>query len=214
MTLLYKRSLFVVTALAVVALAQVFVDRPLAMALHQFHETVFYDTFRVITWAGWGAPWYVFLACVTGLCFVIFKFVAQEENRDIWFHRFYSFGFALSSLLCSGTIVFCLKSLFGRYRPEKLFEEGLYGFAPFSGNTSFPSGHTQTIVAVMSALWFIYPRYRVLWAGSALLIALSRVIVTKHYLSDVLASTFLAGLVTLVVHEIFVRRKISSFRLH
>ena len=66
----------------------------------------------------------------------------------------------------------------------------------------------------MSALWFIYPRHRAFWVGSAFLIALSRVIVTKHYLSDVLASTFLAGLITVIVHEVFVRRNIASFRWH
>ena len=214
MTVFYKRPLLLLLVFSAIASVHVFVDRPLALTLHQFHDTPLHQVFYVITWAGWGAPWYAFLACLTALCFVMSRFFAESDAGELWHRRFCQSGFVFSSLVGSGTVVMALKHLLGRYRPERLFEDGLYGFAPFSGNTSFPSGHTQTICAIMSALWFVYPRYRALWVSIAACISLSRVIITQHYMSDVLTSAFLAIMGTLIVSAIFARRGWSSFPLH
>jgi hypothetical protein len=46
------------------------------------------------------------------------------------------------------------------------FEEQLYGFDFFQLKgkiTSFPSGHASTIVALMLSLYFINPKYRVIY---------------------------------------------------
>lgn len=214
MMLFYHRSVQFFLAISGIAFIHLFVDRPLAFALYQFHDTALYQIFYVMTWAGWGAPWYVFLLCTTLLCGSVYRFFAQSDTKEVWGQRFRASGFAFFSLVCSGVTVIALKHLFGRYRPEKLFEDGLYGFAPFSGNTSFPSGHTQTICAVMSALWVIYPRYRAFWVSIAVCISLSRIIITQHYMSDVLTSALLATVGTLMVYIVFTRRGWSSFPLH
>jgi undecaprenyl-diphosphatase len=51
--------------------------------------------------------------------------------------------------------------------------------------TSFPSGHASTIVALMLALYFISPKYRVIYFIIAFVIVISRVFVCHHYLTDV-----------------------------
>jgi len=81
-----------------------------------------------------------------------------------------------------------LKWFFGRYRPEMLFTRGLYGFSWFAvkGSAhSFPSGHTFRIFAAMTALGLLWPRARALLLGVAVLVGVSRVLVTRHYPSDV-----------------------------
>lgn len=50
---------------------------------------------------------------------------------------------------------------------------------------SFPSGHTATAVGLALALSWLYPRGRWLFAFFALLVALQRVVVDAHFLSDV-----------------------------
>jgi membrane-associated phospholipid phosphatase len=86
-----------------------------------------------------------------------------------------------------------LKWFFGRYRPEMLFTQGLYGFSWFAvkGSAhSFPSGHTFRIFASMTALGLLWPRARALLLSVAVLVGVSRVLVTRHYPSDVVAGAF------------------------
>jgi len=83
-----------------------------------------------------------------------------------------------------------LKWLFGRHRPVMLFQEGLYGFtwlAAKGNQHSFPSGHTFRIFSAMTALSFLWPRARLPLTAAAVLVGVSRILVTRHYPSDVLA---------------------------
>lgn len=87
-----------------------------------------------------------------------------------------------------------LKWFFGRYRPVMLFEHGQYGFSWFAskGNlNSFPSGHTFRIFSAMTALALLWPKGRVPLLGLACLVGISRVVVTRHYPSDIIAGAFL-----------------------
>ena len=87
-----------------------------------------------------------------------------------------------------------LKWFFGRFRPELLFEQGLYGFSFFAdkgSRHSFPSGHTFRIFSAMTALSLVWPKARPWLISAACLVGISRVLVTKHYPSDILAGAFL-----------------------
>jgi membrane-associated phospholipid phosphatase len=94
-----------------------------------------------------------------------------------------------------------LKYAFGRTWPEtwvrnnpSFIKDGVYGFFPFSGGpaySSFPSGHTTAIAAVISVLWICYPRYRVLYALCVLAVGVGLVGANFHFLSDVIAGGFL-----------------------
>lgn len=86
-----------------------------------------------------------------------------------------------------------LKWFFGRYRPEAHFEHAKYGFAWFESKGikhSFPSGHTMRLFSAMTALAMIWPRGRVLFLAVAVLVGVSRVVVTRHYPSDIVAGAF------------------------
>jgi membrane-associated phospholipid phosphatase len=86
------------------------------------------------------------------------------------------------------------KYLLGRYRPVMLFQENLYGFHFFASTwavNSTPSGHTIRAFALFTALSLLYRRFTVIFISIAVLIGLSRVLVTDHYPSDVLLGAFI-----------------------
>ena len=118
-------------------------------------------------------------------------------------------GFLFLSIAVSGLISNAIKVSLGRYRPRYLFEDGTYGFNPFSrhwGMNSFPSGHSQAAFAAMTALMVIFPRHAALWLTIAVLVAMSRVVTTVHYLSDAVAGSWLAICVTLALARAFRQR--------
>lgn len=94
-------------------------------------------------------------------------------------------------------IAWVLKNVVGRARPVLLFDKNEYGFFGWNldGNFhSFPSGHATIVTSFVIGLTILFPRYFVYWASFCLLIMLSRVVLTIHYLSDVLLSSYLVFL--------------------
>jgi membrane-associated phospholipid phosphatase len=134
-----------------------------------------------------------FYLLFAAVCFVVFKFI---KKKRIWSNRAL---FVFLSISFSGILVLIIKFIFGRYRPRMFFAEQLYGFQFFQLKgklTSFPSGHASTIVALMLALYFISPKYRVIYFAIAFVIVISRVLVFQHYLTDVVFASYLAVVTT------------------
>ncbi len=91
-----------------------------------------------------------------------------------------------------------LKIVFGRARPYLWLagDDSGFGFFRYSAKfASFPSGHTTTSVAAALALGAVFPRWRPAFLLAALLIALSRIVLDVHYLSDVIAGALLGAAV-------------------
>ena len=96
-----------------------------------------------------------------------------------------------------------LKYLLGRYRPIMLFEQNLYGLHFFSTEWAFnstPSGHTLRAFSILTALSMLYRRFAVVFISIAILIGVSRVVVTAHYPGDVVFGAFIGVFTALVVH--------------
>lgn len=138
--------------------------------------------------------------------FIFFLFFRYIKKKKIWSNRAL---FAFSSLSLSNILVMILKFIFGRYRPKMLFKEQLYGFEFFQLKgkiTSFPSGHATTIVALMLCLYFIYPKYRVIYFIIALVIVASRVVLCHHYLADVVFGSYLGVISTICLKHFFEKK--------
>jgi membrane-associated phospholipid phosphatase len=78
-----------------------------------------------------------------------------------------------------------------------LFRGDLYGFTWLAwrpDHWSFPSGHTATIVALATALWWLWPRHLLFYILVAAIVAASRIVVGAHYPSDVIAGALIAVL--------------------
>ncbi|PKN10801.1 MAG: hypothetical protein CVU70_02165 [Deltaproteobacteria bacterium HGW-Deltaproteobacteria-5] len=98
----------------------------------------------------------------------------------------------------------------GRNRPINLIEDGVFGFDFFRiiylyETTSFPSGHTVTAFALATAFSYLYPRLRVPAYLVAAMIGMSRVVLTAHYLSDVIAGAIVGVICSLGVKYLFDR---------
>jgi lipid A 4'-phosphatase len=181
------------TALAIV-LSIGFVDRPVAEFFHAQSEAL-HAVFRFITQFGVSTGWLVGSALLwLGLL------VASRSRRFAALGaRLHAYSivalFFFASIAVPGILVDILKAMFGRARPKLLFGSAEYFFSwggLRSDYWSFPSGHTACAVSVAAALSIIWPRGRPLFIGFAILIAASRIIITAHFVSDVIMATFLA----------------------
>lgn len=118
-------------------------------------------------------------------------------------------GFIFIAVGLPGLLVTIVKRWIGRVRPSA---QGPFAYEPFSWRpdyASLPSGHTTTAFAALVAIGAIFPRARPLLWGYAVLIALSRVVVTAHYSSDVIAGAVVGTLGALWVRDWFARRRLG-----
>ncbi|NND72938.1 MAG: phosphatase PAP2 family protein [Rhodothermales bacterium] len=109
--------------------------------------------------------------------------VSLFTNND----RFQDASFtSTQSLLYASLITMTLKTAFGRARPESGYDE--QAFSPFSGRTSFPSGHTTSAFAIVTP-WVMYYPGPVTYSLFALSTgtAVARIARDKHWPTDVVA---------------------------
>jgi membrane-associated phospholipid phosphatase len=107
----------------------------------------------------------------------------------------------LIAMVIASAILHGTKLILGRRRPRDHFEHGLSGVRPFALEgqyDSFPSGHSVTIFCVAVFLSALLPDFTLVWFALAALLALTRAMLTSHYLSDVLCG---AALGTIVARE-------------
>ena len=105
----------------------------------------------------------------------------------------------LASLAIGSVILHTMKTVLGRRRPRDELELGLYGFLPFQLNLrcdSFPSGHALTIFCVAVILSGTIPVLAPVWFAIALYLALTRALLTAHFLSDVFVGAAIGLLTT------------------
>lgn len=186
------------------ALCLGWLDRALALWFKRYDDSAFADVFRVITRLGEAWP-YLILSAAGAVGFAWFAAQAADDDPRRRLRRTaHRAAFVFWSIAVAGLISQALKFGLGRARPRVFFADGSYGFDPanFSVDwTSMPSGHTVTAVALALAATMLW---RPLWPAAlvfAVLVALSRIVITVHYTSDVIV-----GVLVAIVGVIIVRR--------
>jgi undecaprenyl-diphosphatase len=120
-------------------------------------------------------------------------------------------GFLFTAIALTGIVNTVLKNQIGRRRPSDL---GPFTYEPYAWKgafASFPSGHTTTAFAVLVAFGALFPRLRpVLWVY-AILIGISRVVISTHYPSDVIGGALLGAFGALLVRNWFAERRIAFY---
>jgi membrane-associated phospholipid phosphatase len=120
-------------------------------------------------------------------------------------------GYVFIAVGLPGLVSTVVKRWIGRVRPSAA---GPFAYEPFSWRpdyASFPSGHATTAFAALVAFGAVFPRTRpVLWVY-ALLIAASRVVVSAHYPSDVIAGAAFGAFGALLVRDWFAVRRLGFF---
>lgn len=139
----------------------------------------------------------------------------------VLFLLFYNRKLALCYLMSYGFVfvtVSILKSLVARDRPFAVCEE-IELIGKISSDYSFPSGHTACSMAIAIFLGaFLFEKYKdkssrtwivVCLTIYVLLVALSRMYLGAHYLTDVLAAMAISAVICaigLVVMKIFIKK--------
>lgn len=200
-------SLLAVAVFCAISIA--WIDRPLALALKGALTPHVEGFFKVVTELGEG----VYLLVPAALAWALLRWRAARARLEAERARLrryaHSAAFMFSALAVSGVLANLLKFAIGRIRPRHLFDGDLYGFILFNTKwsmNSFPSGHSQAIWAAATALLFIFPRYDLAWIGIAVVVSLSRMLTTVHYLSDVAFGTYIGIAVTILVKRWFEAR--------
>jgi len=118
----------------------------------------------------------------------------------LWKKSYEMMGFLLGSVLFGGAVVLLLKFVSGRLRPPG---------ADMVDNFSFPSGHAFMVTALWLALTYILTNKNMerkyLWAVATaiiFLVALSRIILDVHWVSDAIAGVMFATIWVLLWYGI------------
>jgi undecaprenyl-diphosphatase len=101
-------------------------------------------------------------------------------------HRLEAVGAASVSAAVSVLLFLCIKRIAGRPRPCQLEPHCWATLLP-PDQFSFPSGHTMTAFAVIIPLSLFYPDLTPGLLFCALSVAISRILLGMHFLSDVVA---------------------------
>ena len=184
---LFKTGLAALATCLAAAILFLWVDRPVDAAAHSLMGSVWYLAGQKISLLADHDFFNVWLS----VCFLIAGVLALKRGVTPLVRNLF---YVCLSVSIAMSVDETLKWAFGRYRPIMLFDKGLYGFSWFASNGdmhSFPSGHTTRIFSLMTALGMVRPKERWFFLGAAVLVGASRVIVTRHYPSDVLVGAFL-----------------------
>ncbi len=177
------KPVVVVLYLSLVLLSFFYMDRSLALYFHTLDLSYYLKFLNWITRLG--------LTVIYLPTFLILALIYRYYHiKPIWEARAW---FLLLSVIVPTFVCTVLKVLLGRARPELLFNEHLYGFFGFQTKVafwSFPSGHSTTIFSAAFGLSIIFPRYCYAFLVTAATVAASRILLTHHYLSDVLAAVY------------------------
>jgi membrane-associated phospholipid phosphatase len=205
-----RLALGTVAAIAAVAAAMVLLDVP-AVAHHLAQPRWFVAFFKAITDFG-KAGWFLW---PTGLLLVAVAAAASPRLGRTGYLVLTSLairlGFVFVAVALPSLFVTLAKRAIGRARPLR-GDGSDFTFAPFAWRhdfTSLPSGHSTTAFAAAVALGALFPRARIwLWAYAGL-IALSRIVITTHYPSDVVAGAIIGGCGALLVRTWFAARRLG-----
>jgi membrane-associated phospholipid phosphatase len=110
-----------------------------------------------------------------------------------------------------------LKLMFGRTWPSSWMgnnpsyvRDGIYGFNFFHGGNeyaSFPSGHMAMICAVFTVFWVYFPAARTFYILAISTAGASLVVANYHFLSDVIAGSFVGVTCALITMSLEVALK-------
>ena len=110
------------------------------------------------------------------------------------------------SVAISGITANIIKVLAGRPRPPLAIQSGIVSWEPLSWHmeflwNSFPSGHATTglCIAIMGSA--LYPRLSPLLWTLGIGIAIARVILNVHYVSDVMVGSMIGAAVAIVIKQ-------------
>jgi len=169
-----------------------YIDQVLALYFHNLHNSWIITIFHYITKLG---------DSLYSLVLLSILFLFYRRQKPLFSQKML---YLLSIIILSGLVVDIIKIIVSRVRPAMLFEHDMYGFVWFKLGYEFnslPSGHSATAFALCIGLSLLFPRYKYLFILIALLVVMSRVVLTCHYLSDILLGSLFGWLTALIIYR-------------
>jgi membrane-associated phospholipid phosphatase len=197
--------------LAVVAVTVLLLDVPASMAVRHLPLRLIaaFDFLTDYGKSGWFLiPIGVFLLALAAIT----RRTLARRDRLVIVGVALRLTFVFAAIALPGVFVTILKRLIGRARPFVEPDGGAFVAVPFRWSAdyaSIPSGHGTTAFAAAIAIGAVWPWARPFMWVYAILIALSRVVLTAHYPSDILASAFFGVVGALLVRHTFAVRRLG-----
>jgi undecaprenyl-diphosphatase len=167
------------------------------------------DTFNEITDFGQGGWFLIPIGAFIVLAAILATPAAGRIGNLVVVSLIVRLEFIFLAIALPGLTVTIVKRLIGRVRPSDL---GPFAYIPWSWQpayASMPSGHATTAYAAAVAIGAVWPRARVpMWIFAGV-IALSRVVITAHYVSDVIAAAFVGAFGAILVRNWFAARRLG-----
>ena len=139
----------------------------------------------------------------------------REKIEDLFTYislvsKHFIYSLALAGIVCN-----ILKYIFGVSRPKYFFLEGYERFNFFNFEhkiSSFPSGHTQAAFS-LAVLFIIYFRgYFLIIILIATMMGLSRIFMSMHFPSDLIAGAYLGSIVPVLFYDKIFKKKIEKIK--
>jgi undecaprenyl-diphosphatase len=194
--------------LACVVIAMLFLDARGVSFAHALPPAVV-DTFNEITDFGQSGWFLLPLALLIALTIVLATPAGGRVGNLVLASLGVRFGYLFLAIALPGLFVTIVKRLIGRARPS---DSGPFAYVPWSWRheyASLPSGHSTTAFAAAVAIAALWPRMRIPMLIYAAVIAASRVIITAHFVSDVVAAAFVGGFGAVLVRNWYAARGLA-----
>jgi membrane-associated phospholipid phosphatase len=171
----------------------------------------FVDAFEQITNGGYSS-WFLIPSGVIVLCLAALASPSLPRmTRGVLGGLAGRFGFLFIAVALPGLFDDVIKGLIGRARPYADIPGDPFTYRPFTWRPEFasmPSGHSTTAAAAAFAIGALWPRTRwVMWLY-ALVIMFSRVVVSAHHPSDVVAGALVGTVGAALVRRWFAARRL------
>jgi membrane-associated phospholipid phosphatase len=180
-------------------LAALLIDRPLAHLIYDHVSARTHKALDSVTHYAKAGHWLAAAVLALIVAGGLHHFHVLEDDVTLLIN--YSIAFIVA-LVVGSAVLHVIKLVLGRRRPRDDMEMGLYGFMPLAFNpdyNSFPSGHALTICCVAVIFTCVWPLWWPLWFAVAALLAVTRALLTAHFLSDVLIG---AGIGLIAAREV------------
>lgn len=195
---------------AVIAAVMVTVDATAIIAARRLPDTV-HRVFGIIT--GFGkSGWFLW---PIGLMLVASAMATPSRlgriGASVTAAMAVRLTFLLAAIALPGLFTAVVKNVIGRARPFVGGSANPFLYHPFAWTpayASLPSGHTTTAVAAAVAIGAMWPRSGPYVWLYALVIAISRVIITAHHPSDVIAGAVVGAIGAVLVRNWFAARRL------
>jgi membrane-associated phospholipid phosphatase len=207
-----KLTLAAAATVAVFVLVLIFIDAPAIEAARQLPRWLIsaFDWYTDFGKSGW-------FLWPLGVLFLTLAALLRKLTRlsqGVMAAMMVRVGFLFIAIGLPSLFASVVKNMIGRARPFVGGVANPYLFDPFHwapAYASLPSGHATTAFAVLAAFGTLWPRARTMLLAYALLIAASRVVVTAHHPTDVLAGALVGFVGVWLVRRYFALRGLAFF---